>query len=311
MADLGATVLDAGVRAGGEQLHAEEIGGSRDRAELAAFAAANRALWRGRVQVGGAGRVERVGAFDGWSANAGATLDAGRGVTLSASAGRTFRAPSHAELFLQQALLQPNPDLVPEESVGGDVAAALRGAAGLARVTAFTQLYRDLIVYETASFARLKPFNSAKAVVRGLELEGASRPFTPAALSLSAAYTLLRSENLRGSPVVVGRDLPLRPRHRLFARLASEWRRLEGHVELHHVAEQWLDTRNLNRVPSATTWNLGGSWRIVARPAVHLHVDARNLADARDLTDPFGNPLPGRMLLVGLRAGSTTGRIEP
>jgi iron complex outermembrane receptor protein len=96
----------------------------------------------------------------------------------------------------------------------------------------------------------------------------------------------------------------MRPRHRAFARLASRWRRLEAHAEAHHVSSQWQDTLNLNRIRAASTFNIGGSWLIAARPELRLHVDARNVADARDLTDGFNNPLPGRMLLVGLRAGS-------
>ena len=304
-ADVGAVALDAGLRAGGERISGDGLGGSRSREELAAFGSGDVGLWRGRVHLGGAARVERVGAFDGWSGKAGATFDATQALSFSASAGRTFRAPSHAELYLEQALLQPNPELRAEEGFGGDVAAAVRGGAGLARATAFAQLYRDLIVYEAASFGRLKPFNSAKALVRGVELEAATRPFGPAATTLSAAYTLLRSESLRGAPVIVGRELPLRPRHRLFARVASEWRALEAHAEAHHVAAQWQDTRNLNRIGSATTFNAGASWRFATRPLLRLHVDARNLADARDLTDGFGNPLPGRMLLVGIRAGSS------
>jgi outer membrane receptor protein involved in Fe transport len=263
------------------------------------------------VHLGAAARVERAGAFDGWSAKAGATFDATSAVSLSASAGRTFRAPSQSELYLEQGLVQPNADLRPEEGLGGDLAAAIHGAAGLARATAFAQLYRELIVYEGASFGRLKPFNSAKALVRGLELEAATRPWGPASLSASAAYTLLRSESLRGAPDIVGRDLPMRPRHRAFARLASEWRRLEAHAEAHHVSSQWQDTRNDDRIGAATAVNLGGSWLIASRPGLRLHVDVRNVADSRDLADEFANPLPGRMLFVGLRAGSSQERTAP
>ncbi|HET7754999.1 MAG TPA: TonB-dependent receptor [Anaeromyxobacteraceae bacterium] len=308
--DLGALALDGGVRAGGERLTGAGLDRTRSREELAAFGSGDLGLAGGRVHVGVAGRGERVGSFDGWSGKAGATVEATRFLSLSASTGRTFRAPSHGELYLEQGRLQPNPDLRPEEGVNADVAAAVHGAAGLARVTGFAQLYRDLIVYELASGTRLKPFNSARALVRGLEVEAATRPWGPARTSLSGSYTLLRSKSLRGAPAIVGLDLPLRARHRLFARVASEWRWLEAHAEAHHVSSQWLDTHNLNRIPAATTFNVGASWRVASRPEVRVHVDARNVANALDLTERFGNPLPGRMLLVSLRAGSQE-RIAP
>ena len=45
----------------------------------------------------------------------------------SASAGRTFRAPSFAELHLQQGAVMPNPDLRSEAGTGGDLALVLDG----------------------------------------------------------------------------------------------------------------------------------------------------------------------------------------
>jgi vitamin B12 transporter len=60
----------------------------------------------------------------------------------------SFRAPTFAELYLQQGLLQPNPGLVPEYGQTADVGVALSGWRTLVSVDVFASSYQDLIVYE-------------------------------------------------------------------------------------------------------------------------------------------------------------------
>ncbi len=224
-------------------------------------------------------------------------------LSIRASIGRGFRAPSFAELYLSQGLLSANPDLAPESSVGGDVGVIVDGRRGLAAVTLFAQQYRDLIVYEPDSFRRFKPFNDGKAATRGVEVELASAPLGPAGLALSGAYTLLLTETLRGEEAVLGKELPHRARHRLFARLAAGRGRLAGHLEAHAVSEQFQDLRNSPalRIPPAFTFNAGGSVRLARHPDVRLTLDLRNLLDDRTLQDGFGNPLPGRTVMITVR----------
>jgi outer membrane receptor protein involved in Fe transport len=248
-----------------------------------------------------------VDGFGGWSAKIGADAALAGPFSARASAGRTFRAPTVTELYLQQGVLQPNPALVPEEGWSADAGVAAEGRLGLARAGVFAALYRDLIVYEPATFQRLKPFNAGRAAVRGAELEAASTPRGPLGAAGAVAYTYLASENLRGDEAVLGKDLPHRARHRLFARGSLARGPAGAHVELHHVGAQFQDRRNLVGIPAATTWNAGASWRFSRRPELTANVELRNLLDARDLQDPFGNPLPGRMALVSLRAGFAPG----
>lgn len=299
----GAHALELGAEAGGEELSATDLGATRQRATFAATAADEIALGN-RVRLRPALRAERVGPFSGWSASAGLDARLAGPLSARASVGRTFRAPSFAELYLQQGLLAPNPALVPEEALGGSAGLVAEGRLGLASATAFATLYRDLIVYEAATFQRLKPFNAGKATVRGLELEAASTPLTRLRASGSLAYTLLVSENLRGEDAVVGRELPRRPRHRLYARAGVEPGPVELHVETQLVGRQFLDSRNLAVIPRAVTVGAGASVRVARRPDLRLHLDVRNLLDDRTLEDGFGNPLPSRMVLLGLRAGS-------
>jgi vitamin B12 transporter len=301
----GAGTLTAGASASAERLDADGLGEPRSRPELAAWASESLDLIGGRLRLAPGARVDRVGPFDGISAKLGSAVRLAGPLSARASAGRSFRAPSFAELYLQQGLIEPNPSLRSEEAWSADAALVADGRLGFASAGAFATLYRDLIVYEPGSFRRLKPFNDGKALVRGVEVDLASAPFRPLlGLSVEVAYTLLATETLRGVDAELGKDLPHRPRHRVFGRLAlgGDWG--GAHIEAHHVGAQFLDTRNLQPVPAALSFNAGAFVRLGSHPDVRLALEVKNVLDDLSLQDGFGNPLPGRMVLVTLRAGS-------
>ncbi len=262
-------------------------------------------LAAGRIRVAPAARVDRVGGFEGFSGKLGISAALWGPLSVRASAGRTFRPPSFAELYLQQGLAQPNPDLAAEQGTGGDAALVVDGPLGVASVGGHATLYRELVVWEPASFGRLKPFNTGKAFLGGVEAEAATAPVRRlAGLSLSGAYTWLRSENLRGPEGIAGNDLPRRPRHRLYARTSIAPGPVALHVEAQYVGAQWQDARNVIPVPATLLWNTGASLALNRAHTVAVHLEVRNLLDDQTLLDPMGNPMPGRMVMLALRAGS-------
>ena len=300
----GAALLRAAVEGEEELLHADGLGGLRDRARLAGTLSADVRLGRGRLAP--ALRADRVGSFADVSGKLGFGWRLAGPLSLRASAGRTFRAPSFAELHLQQGAVLPNPDLEPEVGIGGDAALVADGALGMASVGGHATRYQDLILYQGTGFGRLKPFNAGKAWVRGVEAEVASAPAPRLlGLSISAAYTFLFTENLRGDEEVVGKDLPLRPRHRLYARAGIAPGPAELHLEAHRVSRQWQDARNVIPIEATLVCNAGASLSLARTAGLRLGLEVRNLIDRRTLEDPIGNPLPGRMVMVTLRAGST------
>jgi iron complex outermembrane receptor protein len=305
LAHRGGTVRLAG-EAGGDLLHATGTGERRSRGTIAATLSEDASLAGGRVRLGPALRVERQGAFSGWSAQLGGAVQLTRNLSARANAGRTFRAPSFAELYLRQGLVRPNPGLAPEEAFGGDAALVLDGPLGMASAGAYATLYRDLILYDRVSLGFLQPRNTGKARVSGIELEAASTPWRRAlGLAAAASYTLLASRNLRGEEEELGRWLPHRARHRLYARVSLSPGPALLHVETHYVGRQYEDTRNELPVDAALVWNAGVQLRIPARPALALALTVRNALDDRTLEDPIGNPLPGRVVMLTLRAGAT------
>ncbi len=304
--DAGPHLVLAGLSAGAERLSAGGLGGARSRASGAAWAGDELLLLDGRLRLSPAVRGESLGRFAGLSGKLGASAGLWGPLALRASAGRTWRAPSFGELFLEQGPLKPNPDLRPEQALSADAALRLDGRLGLASLGVFGSLYDDLIVYVPASVDRVKPVNQARAWVRGLEAEAATAPLGPAGLTAQLSWTWLRAETLRGAPEELHRDVPHRARQRLFARLGVAPGAWELHAEVHYVGRQWLDPRNQTAVPAALAFHAGGGVRLWRRPELWLQVDARNLADDRTLQNGFGYPLPGRSWTVTLRANSQT-----
>jgi iron complex outermembrane receptor protein len=300
----GDALLRATVDAESETLRTAGLGAARTRPTVAAALSEDLSLARGRVRLGPAVRAERVGEFSGISAKAGASVRLFGPLAARASVGRTFRAPSFAELYLRQGLVQPNPDLRPEEGLGADAGLVAEHAIGFVAVGAHTTVYRDLIFYQPATHGILKPQNSTRALARGLEAEAALAPMRSlVGLTLSGAYTLLETRILKGTEDTIGNELPHRARHRLYARAAIAPEPFEAHVELHLVGRQFADASALRVVPRATTWNAGASVRLARRPSLHVHLEARNILDDRTLQDALGNPLPSRTFLVTVRAG--------
>jgi iron complex outermembrane receptor protein len=300
--------LTTGASLGGERLWAEGTAGAaqHSRADFAVWATDDLTLLSGALRIGPALRFDAVGAYSGLSGKLGASWRFAGPLAVRASAGRSFRAPSFGELYLQQGLLEPNPLLQPEEAWSADAALVAEGALGYASLGGFASLYRNLIVYEPASFDRLKPFNDGKAFMGGLEVEVASAPWREA-LGLTAAlsYTFLASENLKGEEAVLGKQVPHQPRHRLYARLGIDVQRAGAHLEAQVVGLQYQDARNLLPIPAAFAMNMGAFLRVLDKPDVRIFLEVKNLLDDLTLQNGFGYPLPGRTLLFTVRVGST------
>ncbi len=258
-----------------------------------------------RLRLAPALRLDAVGPFTGLSGKLGATWRLGPAWSLRASAGSTFRAPSLAELSYQQGLVMPNPGLTPESGLAADASLVADGRLGLATLGGHVTRYRDLILYLPTSMGRLKPFNEGQAFVAGLEAELATAPgLGPARATLSGAYTWLFTELLQGAPDVVGNQIPYRARHRLYARASSSPGPFELHVEAHYVSLRYSDRRNLEPIPATLAWNAGAALHLARSLGMSLHLEVRNLLDDRTLNDGLGNPLPSRLVLLTLRAGS-------
>lgn len=245
-------------------------------------------------------RYDRIGSHEGISSKVGASLRPTSSLELRANVGTSFRAPSLGELYLVAGPVQPNPELRPERSKMVDGGVILRLPSTLVQMSAFLGRTEDLISYEIVSGGRSKPFNFLDAEVVGGEIETSVRP-TPW-LSMAAAYGLARTKNLLDDPRFLGKELPYRPAHRLFGRMAVTPDGWEGYVEGHHQSSQWTNRSNSVSLPAQTWFGVGAGRRLASAPwELWLSGQADNLFDAH-LVDQLGFPRPGRAFFFTLRA---------
>ncbi|HLT29132.1 MAG TPA: TonB-dependent receptor, partial [Myxococcaceae bacterium] len=93
-------------------------------------------------------RLEQVGEQTLLAPKVGAELRLSRHWFLRANVGQSHRAPSFLELYVVQPGLAPNPALLPERAVSGDLGVAWETRVIEASVTAYYGLYENLITYE-------------------------------------------------------------------------------------------------------------------------------------------------------------------
>jgi iron complex outermembrane receptor protein len=215
-----------------------------------------------------------------------------------ASAGTSFRAPSFAELYLQQGGTSPNPSLRPERAGSIDVGAAYHTARVTVAGTLFCSRYRDLILYELYPPAREKPFNVGQARVLGAELE--ALVVLPLGFTAELSWSYLDAIDERAAATEAGQKLPYRPPHRLFVRAARHGDRLEGFAQADFSSAMPRNQFGTTSLPSQFTLSCGLGARVIG--PLWLDLELKNALDDQTQQDLFQYPLPGLSLTAIARA---------
>lgn len=285
------------VRAAGEQLAAD---GSPDRSrpDLALGATDEWLLFDGALSVLPALRVDRIDRFAGVSPQLALAFRPTDALELRGSLGQSWRAPTFAELYLDQGLLTSNPDLRPERALGADLGATLELGPVRASASGFASEYVDLIEYELYPPFRAKPFNVGTAGIAGAEAELSARPRRE--LELSAVYTRQWTADLYDDVRFYQHELPYHPHHRGGLRAAWTASRLTAHAEAFAQSAQYLSRANTAAVGARVDTAAGLAFRPIAKEPIWLGAEAQNLFDVRS-QDLYGYPLPGRALFALVR----------
>jgi len=248
-------------------------------------------------------------------------------LTAKVDAGRYLRAPTALELFGDRGFVVGNPDLEAETGESGDaglVMAPLAAVGPVDRVYLEAALFaarsrRTIALVPTAALVAAAQ-NLGEAVVWGGELVASAR--AARAVTVTGNYTYMKSRQRDTLPAYEGKELPQRPRHRLYGRaelahrIAGRLGALWGDASL--VSGNTLDPANLDRVPERALFGAGVMLELGAGLSAAL--EGKNLADQRvedipldppprpDLTsapaavsDFLGYPLPGRAFYLTLQ----------
>ncbi len=327
---LGTDVVTTGVEIEAERQRSftesqSEYGATSDRS---AFSRRNRALYghlsgdHGPVALDVGVRLEaneRFGRLATWQVGGVLRLDGEGATRLRASAGTAVKEPTFFENYAT-GFARGNPDLDPERSTSWEVGLDHTAAAGRLGVSAsfFHQALRDLIQYTFVTPSPADPnfFNVAAADARGVEVEARLRS-GPVTGTLS--WTWLHTEVIDagydegpGATFVEGAPLIRRPAQTLAARAAyaagTRARFAAGATLVGARADRDFSTYPSRAVtlPAWLDLSAGAELRVLeggaGRPSVSLTLRGENLLD-RQHQEVFGFPAPGRVLLVGARAG--------
>jgi iron complex outermembrane receptor protein len=227
-------------------------------------------------------------------------------LALKANAGRFFREPSLTELYGTSGVVQGSAALAPESGEHADAGLSWQWSApprSIGRLrdarlegSAFVTRADDLILFFPTAGGTVKPHNSGRARVHGLELTGAAGVAGGWAFDL--AYTYQRAEDASGLFGLEGKLQPGRPVHELHAGARLRRGRWAALYRYSFIGDNYTDRANTARVPDRHLHTVGTSLAVGA--GWELELEAENLADQRT-GDLAGFPLPGRMITASAR----------
>lgn len=233
-------------------------------------------------------------------------------ISLRGNAGRYARLPSTIELYGNTGYLLGNPSLKSESGINADLGPTLSWTSATRKIswsTAFFASFADNLIQFRYGNGRARAENVGSARILGVESSLTVELGPHARLLASGTYT--DSRDTSDQVARHGRQLPLRPRYRFYAR--PEWRawRVSSRVavgiyaDVDATAGNYVDPANILPMPArllvgagvyadlpgnlclrASGWNLGGT-------AIH---------------DLAGYPLPGREVFLTLTWSSANNK---
>ena len=256
----------------------------------------------------GLGNVTQSRDFSQFSPSAGIKHELAPGISLHASAGKGFSAPSAWKLsgeysgsdWKQDAngnwypvpiTYVGNASLDPESSVSVDAGIGIERENWNMDLTLYHTRVKDKIVAYDVSPGLKSWRNADEARMRGLELAG-NWQFNPN-LRLDLGYThSFRSEQRNGS---VWSPLEYVPKNTVRAALVGNWDKLHARLGARYNGKSWKSRAERG---GYTLWDMSLGYAINKHHTLSLSVD--NLFD-RYYEEVHGYNMPGREIRVGYR----------
>ena len=212
-------------------------------------------------------------------------------LSLYASAGRSFRAPTFNELYWpEDPWTKGNPNLKPELATSVDLAASARYRSFLAgRLGLWHSFLTDLIQWQPDSAYVYRPVNLDTATITGSELE-LSLSSKHAGVAGNATYMLARSHNM---------DLIYRPRLSFGVSPWATWSIAKMNCDIRYTGQRYttpdtLPPNHANSLPGFLVLDVGVALApTFGRLETALRGGVRNLFD-RQYEVMRDYPVPGR-----------------
>lgn len=206
--------------------------------------------------------------------------------TIRASVFRAFRAPTLNERLrsfrVGNVVTNNNPTLEPETATGMDVSLQVERRTLSGRVTGFVTQLDDAVtnvtLSRTPSLITRQRRNAGTIEARGVELEGAWRPYAPIRIGGSLTFTRSRFSDAV-EPGLAGRTVPQVPGAQ--AAVDVRWQARNDTAltaQTRWIGEQFDDDQNAFTLNDAWIVDLLGEHRLMSQ--VRAFVAVENLFDA-------------------------------
>ncbi|MBN1827229.1 MAG: TonB-dependent receptor [Candidatus Eisenbacteria bacterium] len=245
----------------------------------------------------------------------GATLRPARGLALRANRAAASRAPTLFELFGTSAQgsmsdVNPNPSLVPEESVTWETGIRMerrRGGTwnGSIDLTAYRATRDSLIYFVQNAQGNFTAKNLERSVAEGIEARFDADLLR--ALYLEGSFTVQDARHTGDVPHWNGKRLPYVSPRELFLRASARRGRVSFRYEYFWYDRYYTDRYNSEetRAGEKRLHNMGARLRLWKNRA-SLDIEVKNITN-QTIADVYRYPMPGRSLYVTAEIDWTEG----
>ncbi|MCG8603942.1 TonB-dependent receptor [bacterium] len=222
-------------------------------------------------------------------------------VGFKANWGRSFRAPTFADLFFQDLRVRGNEDLLPERSTDLDAGVQM-GIPFLGRLNFNTTYFRhaidNLIVWQLGSFATWQPFNT-DALLQGWEF-GATWNLWRDLLQIAASHVNLEALDKSGQRTTDKRRLIYRPERTTKIDIRLVFDNITFHYHRRMVGKRYETPANTVALSPYAVDDMTLTFRPRVKDLnIHLKISGFNLFDQRyEIVERA--PLPGRNWRAGV-----------
>ncbi len=219
---------------------------------------------------------------------------------LKASLGKGFKAPTLNDRFWNPG---GNPDLLPEESVNGEIGLnwLKKGAFSWVQSLTYYHMQVDNWIIWLPQGSIWSPENIREVQNQGIEYQGKGNwKFGIVDMEIGLSYTYSQALDLTSEPANP-RQLPYTPKHQANGNLAAEYAGFALNLGTFYVGQRAIGTGNARILDSYQIWNAGLQcsdlkWGNTRFP---LSFQVLNLLD-RDYQVLYLRAMPGRSYQLNL-----------
>jgi vitamin B12 transporter len=220
-------------------------------------------------------------------------------VTIKNNYFRTFKLPAINDLYwAADAFAEGNPDLTPEDGIGGDIVFGFRRKDLLsAESSLYVTYHRDAILWQPAG-GKWRPANVGEALYFGSDSRIQSGFSERIILSLSYSFlmTYVLTEDLEFQD---DKRMPYKPVHTFGLGIEVPWKTGSLLITQHYESERYTTILNVGELRPYFTLDLVLNQKI--GKVYTLFAALRNLFGASYYSID-GYPMPGTTLTAGLKA---------